>query len=159
MTESDKPTPGDDDWGGPEETPWQQQPPQPPPQEPQQPPPYGGTPAPQYGQEPPQYGGAPPPQYGAPPPQYGGPPTHQPGQRLPNYLVHNIIATILCCLPLGIVGIVFSSQVNGKLAAGDYAGAKKASDNARLCFIISIVAGVVVGIFYFIYLASQGTTY
>jgi hypothetical protein len=160
MTESDKPTSGDDDWGGPEETPWQEQPAPPPqePQQPSQPPPYGGTPPPQYGQQPPQYGSAPPPQYGAAP-QYGGPPTHQPGQRLPNYLVHNIIATILCCLPLGVVGIVFASQVNGKLAAGDYAGAKKASDNARLFFIISIVAGVVVGVFYGFYLASQGSTY
>jgi len=159
MTESDKPTSGDDDWGGPEETPWQQEPPASPqqPQQPEQPPQYGGTQPPPYGQQPPQYG-QPPPQYGGP--QYGGPPTHQPGQRLPNYLVHNIIATVLCCLPAGIVGIVFASQVNGKLGVGDYAGAKKASDSARLWFIISIVAAAVGWIVYLIIAAiaaSQGT--
>ena len=94
MNESGNRPPGDDDWGGTEETPWQQPPPgqqpQQPPQEPQQP---------AYGQQPPQYGQQPPPYGGQQPPQYGGPPTHQPGEQIPNYLVHSIVATLLCCLP------------------------------------------------------------
>lgn len=45
----------------------------------------------------------------------------------PNYLALAIITTILCCLPLGIVSIVFSTQVNSKYAIGDYDGAMKAS--------------------------------
>ena len=35
---------------------------------------------------------------------------------VPNYLVQAILTTIFCCLPFGIVAIVFAAQVNGKLA-------------------------------------------
>jgi len=67
----------------------------------------------------------------------------------PTYLALAIISTILCCLPLGIVSIVFSTQVNSKYAAGDYEGAEKASKNAKLFWILAAVVGVVVGIIYF----------
>lgn len=67
----------------------------------------------------------------------------------PNYLALAIISTILCCLPLGIVSIVFSTQVNSKYAAGDYEGAEKASKNAKLFWILAAVIGLVVGIIYF----------
>jgi hypothetical protein len=89
------------------------------------------------------YGGAP--SYGGGP-GYGGaaPP---PGGNVPNYLVWSIISTvaglIFCCLiglPMGIVAIVFSTQVNNKLQAGDYAGALEASNKAKLWCIISSVA-------------------
>ena len=36
---------------------------------------------------------------------------------VPNYLVWAILATIFCCIPFGIVAIVYSSQVSGHLAA------------------------------------------
>jgi hypothetical protein len=70
--------------------------------------------------------------------------------------VHSILATLFCCLPTGIVGIVFASQVNSKLAMGDVAGAKKASDNARLWSLISVGAGVVAVILYLILLGAAG---
>jgi len=47
-----------------------------------------------------------------------------------NWLVESILVTILCCLPFGIAGIVFASQVNTKYAAGDYNGALQASKDA-----------------------------
>src|SRR5262245_2690227 len=52
-------------------------------------------------------------------------------REIPNYLVQSILVTLFCCLPLGIVSIVFAAQVNSKVAAGDYAGAQKASDQAK----------------------------
>jgi hypothetical protein len=55
-----------------------------------------------------------------------GPPPH-----VPNYLVQAILVTVFCCLPFGIVSIVYAAQVNGKLEAGDIAGARQASANAR----------------------------
>ncbi|MBS3738494.1 CD225/dispanin family protein [Mesohalobacter halotolerans] len=67
----------------------------------------------------------------------------------PNYLALAILSTIFCCLPLGIVSIVFSTQVNSKYAAGDYDGALKASKNAKLFWILAAVIGVVVAIIYF----------
>jgi len=62
----------------------------------------------------------------------------------PNYLAMAIITTILCCLPLGIVSIVFSTQVNSKYAIGDYEGALKASKNAKLFWMISLITGLVI---------------
>jgi len=68
----------------------------------------------------------------------------------PNYLALAIISTILCCLPLGIVSIVFSTQVNSKYAVGDYEGAEKASKNARLFWILAAVIGIVGSIISFL---------
>ncbi|MGD9647326.1 MAG: CD225/dispanin family protein [Pirellulales bacterium] len=61
---------------------------------------------------------------------------------IPNYLVQSILVTLCCCLPFGIVGIVYAAQVNGFLRAGDMAGAKKASDNARLWCWIGLGSGI-----------------
>ena len=65
------------------------------------------------------------------------PPTH-----VPNYLVQAIVVTILCCLPFGIVSIVFAAQVNGKLGAGDYAGALDASNKAKTWAWVSFWVGL-----------------
>ena len=106
------------------------------------------------GQQPPP---PPPPPFGQAP--YGG----QPGQGIggagggappPNYLVWAILTTIFCCLPLGIASIVFAAQVNGKYAAGDYAGAKASSDKAKQFAIWSAIVGVVVGVIYIIAVAA-----
>ena len=65
-------------------------------------------------------------------------PPATPGPYVPNHLVWAILSTLFCCLPLGIVSIVFAAQVDGKRAAGDLAGAQEASrryfgkDAARL---------------------------
>lgn len=88
--------------------------------------------------------------YAPPPPSYQGGYGTAP-VNVPNYLVQSILVTLCCCLPLGIVAIVFAAQVNGKLAAGDVAGAMKASANARLwCWLafgiglaIIIISGVI----------------
>ncbi len=61
------------------------------------------------------------------PPQNAGIPPVRPK----NWLVESILVTIFCCLPFGIAGIVFASQVNSKYDAGDYAGAEKASRQAK----------------------------
>ena len=138
MSGPTNPPPPDDDWGGSGGDEWRE----PPPQAPQQPPPTqpGYPPAPPL-----------PPQYGAP----QGPGQGQPPQNIPNYLVHSILATLFCCLPTGIAGIVFASQVNSKLAMGDIAGAQKASENARLWTMISVGVGIVVIVLYFIILLAN----
>lgn len=103
-------------------------------------------PAPQGGQwgTPPASGqwGAPggQPQWQAP---YGG---HPGGQPPPNYLVWSILTTLLCCLPFGVVSIVFSTQVGSKHAQGDYAGAEAASRKAKTWAIASAVSGIVLTI-------------
>ena len=68
--------------------------------------------------------------------------------QVPNYLVQAILVTIFCCLPLGIVAIVFSAQVNGKLASGDYTGAVSSSNTAKTLCWISFGVGLVVLLIY-----------
>ena len=80
------------------------------------------------------------------PPQHGQQPYGQmnsgPRPDIPNHLVKAILATCFCCLPLGIVAIVFAAQVNGKLDIGDYAGATSASEQANMYGNISIGLGI-----------------
>ncbi len=71
------------------------------------------------------------------------------GVRPKNYLVESILVTILCCLPLGIVGIVFASQVNSKYDTGDFAGAEKASSQAKQFMMWGLIIGVVAIVAYF----------
>jgi len=80
-----------------------------------------------------------------PPPAAGGTAT------VPNYLVPAIIS-IFCCWPLAIAAIIFATQVNSKVAAGDVAGAEDASKKAKLFSFIAIGIGllgyVVIGLIY-----------
>src|SRR5437660_567103 len=71
-----------------------------------------------------------------------------PGATVPNYLVFAILSTVLCCLPTGIPAIVFAAQVNGKLQAGDIAGAQAASKNAKMWCSISFGLGIAFYLFY-----------
>ena len=65
-----------------------------------------------------------------------------------NYLVFAILATVFCCLPAGIAAIVYAAQVNGKVQAGDFAGAKAASDNAKMWCWVSFGLGLGVIVIY-----------
>lgn len=60
-----------------------------------------------------------------------------------NYLVWSILATLLCCLPLGIVSIIFAAQVDTKFAAGDYAGAERSSKRAKMWALIAFASGLI----------------
>ena len=94
------------------------------------------------------------------PPGYGGPPSfgYGAGQPPNNYLVWAILTTIFCCLPLGVVSIVFSSEVNSKWAMGDAQGALKASNNARNFAIASAVAVLVIGVVWLFFAILVGVS-
>jgi len=128
-----------------------------PPSQPPPPPPPGGGGFPPS--EPPGGGYGPPPGGGYPPP---GPPGggYPPGAPPPpNYLVWAILTTLCCCLPLGVVSIVFAAQVNSKWVAGDRAGAVDSSKKAKTFAIWSAVIGVLLNgigaIFWIAAVASQ----
>jgi hypothetical protein len=94
--------------------------------------------------------------YNAPPPPPAGPVGQTPP---PNNLVWAILSTLFCCLPLGVVSIVFAAQVNGKFAAGDLAGAQESSRKAKQWAIWSAVVGLVTIVLYIIFIvvvASSG---
>jgi hypothetical protein len=65
-----------------------------------------------------------------------------PGTTVQNYLVFAILTTVFCCLPTGIPAIIYAAQVNGKLQAGDVAGAQVASRNAKMWCLISLGLGL-----------------
>lgn len=61
----------------------------------------------------------------------------------PSYLVWAVLVIILCCAPLGIPAIIYSSQVKTKYNNGDYSGARKASERAALWVILAFVGGLI----------------
>ncbi|ORB96088.1 hypothetical protein B1T44_18045 [Mycobacterium persicum] len=88
------------------------------------------------------------------PPPPGYPPQQPPaGQQPDNYLVWSILVTLFCCLPLGIVAIVKSTQVSGLWAQGRYAEAQAAADSAKKFVMWSAIAGVIVIVIYGILMA------
>jgi predicted secreted protein len=92
-----------------------------------------------------------------PPPPPGYQPQQPPAAQAPNnYLVWSILVTLFCCLPLGIVAIVKSSQVNGLWAQGRYAEAQASANSAKRFVIWSAIIGVVVGIIYAIVALAGG---
>jgi hypothetical protein len=70
--------------------------------------------------------------------------TFPPPPKIPNYLVQSILVTFCCCLPFGIVAVVYAAQVNGKIDAGDIAGAQAASKNAKTWSWVAFIVGAVV---------------
>lgn len=104
----------------------------------------------------------PPPPPGAPPPPpsggfgsgAGGWQPQPGGPKPPNNLVWAILSTLFCCLPFGIVSIVFAAQVDSKYNAGDYAGSVSASENARKWAIISAVVALVLTALWFLFVLS-----
>ena len=85
------------------------------------------------------------------------PPAGGPAPSIPNYLVPAILVTVFCCLPGGIAAIVYAAQVNGKIAAGDIAGAQDSSKKAKMWSLISAgvgLAGVVLYVIFMVIVAA-----
>ena len=86
-------------------------------------------------------------------PMQGTPPTEPQGYEgsepqssppsIDNHLVWAILATIFCCLPFGIVSIVYAAQVNSLLASGNIDSARQASENAKMWAWIAFGVGLV----------------
>ena len=61
-----------------------------------------------------------------------------------NWLVESILVTILCCLPLGIVGIINATKVESLWNTGQRDAALKASQEAGKWVKIAFFTGIVV---------------
>lgn len=73
-------------------------------------------------------------------------------------LVWAILCTVLCCLPLGIVSIIYATKVDSLYSQGDYQGAQEASDKAKKFAIIGAIASAVVMVLYFLFLIAFGVS-
>lgn len=73
-----------------------------------------------------------------------------------NFLVWAILSTVLCCLPLGIVAIVYANKVDTFWYAERYEEAEDALKKAKLWTYISVgigAAGVILSTFIMLILA------
>lgn len=59
-----------------------------------------------------------------------------------SHLLFAMMTTLFCCLPLGMVSLVYASQVQPRVARGDYLGAQLASQRARTWAVLSFVVGL-----------------
>jgi uncharacterized membrane protein YvbJ len=58
--------------------------------------------------------------------------------KIDNNLVLAIVVTVFCCLPFGVVGIVYAAQVNAKAQVGDIAGAQESARKARMWSLLGL---------------------
>jgi hypothetical protein len=65
-----------------------------------------------------------------------------PATRVDPWLWQSIVATILCCLPAGIAGIVFAAQAQSAMGVGDMATAQNKARMAKNWTIAAIVLGL-----------------
>ena len=68
-----------------------------------------------------------------------------------NGLVWAILSTLCCCLPFGIVAIVYAAQVDGKYAAGDYQGAVDSASKAKTWSWVSFGIAILSFLAYFFF--------
>lgn len=78
-------------------------------------------------------------QWNPPPP----PNTPPPNNNLVLAIIATVISVMFCCVPHGVVSLIFASQVNKKAAAGDLQGALDSARQAKLWAFVSIALAVV----------------
>lgn len=71
-----------------------------------------------------------------------------------NWLVESILATIFCCLPFGVAGIVNAAKVDSLFRSGDTEGAMHASQQAGKWTKIAFIVGIVWIVIYAILMIS-----
>ena len=62
-------------------------------------------------------------------------------QKPDNFLVWAILSTVMCCVPLGIVAVIFSNKVDTLWYSGNYEEAEEALRKAKMWTYISAGAG------------------
>lgn len=61
----------------------------------------------------------------------------------PTYLAWSIVAMLLCCVVTGIVALIYSTKVSSRYYAGDYEGARKASETTAIWLAVTVVCGLI----------------
>ena len=78
------------------------------------------------------------------------------------YLILSIISTLCCCLPFGVVGIVFSAKINSAMMAGNLEEAQNNAKMARIWIIVSFAIGLLTWLIYMVLIvtgAVSGSAY
>lgn len=78
------------------------------------------------------------------------------------YFILSIISTLCCCLPFGVVGIVFSAKINSAMLAGNLEEAQNNAKMARIWIIVSFAIGLLTWLIYMVLIvtgAVSGSAY
>ncbi|MGI5845020.1 MAG: CD225/dispanin family protein [Candidatus Xenobium sp.] len=87
---------------------------------------------------PPSLGASAAPQPPPPPPAQ----TQAPGSPVPNYLIPAVFSMLCCCLPFGVVSLVFAIQANTKAGAGLHEEAMRNANMAKIWLLVAIGVGL-----------------
>ncbi len=63
--------------------------------------------------------------------------------KVDTWLWQSIVATLLCCLPLGVVGIIFAAQAQSAVSVGNVTEAQEKARLARIFTLIAVGLGLV----------------
>lgn len=101
---------------------------------------------------PPQYPYGQTPQFGQPGMPYGG---QAPIAEPPSLTGWAIAVIFLCCLPGGIVGLIYGNKAKTEWAKGNFAGAQSAYNTGKTWLIVSACLGLVITAIYIIAIAAS----
>ncbi len=59
-----------------------------------------------------------------------------------SWLWQSIVATVLCCIPFGIVAIVYAAKVDSNYFNGKYEAAARAARNAKMWTLVAVGVGL-----------------
>ena len=82
--------------------------------------------------------------------QYGYNPQQPVPEKPDNWLAWSILCTILCCLPFGVVGIVYAAQVDSLWNQGRFTEAIKAAKKAKTFTLIGVISAAIFLLIYFL---------
>lgn len=73
------------------------------------------------------------------------------------YLVLSILTTVCCCIPTGIVAIVYAARINNAVNLENYAEAQRLARTGRIWIIVSVVVGILKWtLFFLVYIGIMG---
>ena len=79
-------------------------------------------------------------------------PTTPPAVKPDNYLVWAILSTLFCCMPFGVISIIYATHVDNFWAMGQYAIAESTAQKAKKWLWAAIGSGFAIWLFYVIYI-------
>lgn len=75
------------------------------------------------------------------------------------WLIESILVTLFCCLPFGIVALIYSSRVESRFFAGRIAEAQEASRSARTWVLVSLFTAIGSFFIYLLFMIVMGVSW
>jgi hypothetical protein len=78
----------------------------------------------------------------------------EPPKNIANYMLPAVLVAVFCCLPIGIIALVYAAEVNKAIALGDQERAIDASIKAKkwctwglAAFLFLLIGGIIMVLF------------